>query len=116
MAGGATALVSAGLWCVVAARSTAAIPYVRCQISRLKSHPTPLWHSDLAQIVAVAAVLSGWALDAVPVAAAAAIGVVAFINLVAVRLAPRPALVIGIQQTVLGVGVITTTAIAVLVA
>ncbi len=66
LAGGESDLVAYGLWCVVAARSVAAIAYVRCQILRSHSRPAPRWHSDFGQIAALAAVTIGWSLDAVP--------------------------------------------------
>ena len=113
LADGAPAVVAWGLWVVVAGRSVAAIPYVRTQILRTKSNPAPRWHSDAAQLAAVAAVVVGGAFDWVPVAAVIAVAILAAINLVAVRLAPRPAVVIGIQQTIFGLVVIVTTAIAV---
>lgn len=74
LADGASTRVAWGLWVVVAARSVAAIPYVRTQIQRTKSRPSPNWHSDVAQLAAI--------------------------NLGALRLAPKPAAVIGIQQTI----------------
>lgn len=113
LADGVSTKLSWGLWLVVAARSVAAIPYVRTQILRTRSRPGPRWHSDAAQLAGVAAVLVGWVFDLVPAAAAVAIAVLAVINVVAVRLTPRPAVVIGIQQTIFGVAVILTTAIAV---
>lgn len=113
LADGAGTRLAWGLWLVVAARSIAAIPYVRTQIMRTRSRPGPRWHSDAAQLVGVAAVFIGWVFDLVPAAAAVAIAVLATINVVAVRLAPRPAVVIGVQQMIFGIAVILTTAIAV---
>lgn len=112
LADGAPSLLAWGLWLVIAARSGAAIPYVRVQILRAKSRPGPIWHSDAAQLTAVAGTMLGWALDLVPAAAVIAIGAVATINVAATRLTPRPAVVIGIQQTIVGIVVILTTAIA----
>jgi hypothetical protein len=112
LADGESATVAWGLWVVIAARSAAAIPYVRTQILRTKSRPAPNWHSDTAQLAAVTGVSIGWATDLVPAAAVVAITVLAVINLVAVRLVPRPAVVIGIQQTIFGIAVILATAIA----
>jgi hypothetical protein len=43
----------------------------------------------------------------------AAIGVIAVINVAAVRLTPRPAVVIGVQQMIFGLGVVAVTAVAV---
>ncbi len=113
LAGGTATTIAWGLWVVIAARSVAAIPYVRTQILRTRSRPGPRWHSDIAQLAAVAAALLGWVLDLVPVAAVVAIAVLAALDLVAVRLAPRRAVVIGIQQMILGIAVILTTAIAI---
>lgn len=113
LAGGSSTSVAWGLWVVVAARSVAAIPYVRTQILRTKSRPAPNWRSDAAQLTAVAGATLGWATDLLPAAASVAIAVLAIINLVAVRLAPKPAVVIGIQQMIFGIAVILTTAIAI---
>ena len=114
LAGGTDARVAWGLWVVIAARSLAAIPYVRTQILRAKSRPGPRWHSDGAQLVAVIAAVAGWQFDLIPVAAAITIAAVAAINLAAVRLAPQRAVVIGVQQIVVGIAVITVAALAVL--
>ncbi len=105
--------VAWGLWLVVAARSVAAVPYVRTQVSRARSNPGSNWHSDLAQLSAVAIAVLGWSTGLVPAAAAIVIVLLAGANIGALRLAPRPAVVIGIQQTVVGVAVIAATALAV---
>lgn len=112
LADGAGTKVAWGLWVIVGARSVAAIPYVRTQIMRVRSQPGPRWHSDVAQLTAVAAAALGWAFDLVPTAAVVALVVLAGINVAAVRLAPRRAVVIGIQQMVFGIAVILTTAVA----
>ncbi len=112
LADGSSTSVAWGLWVVIAARSAAAIPYVRTQILRAKSRPAPIWHSDAAQMAAVAATALGWAFDLVPGVALVVVASLAAANLVAVRLAPRPAVVIGIQQTIVGIAVILATAIA----
>ena len=114
LAGGSSTLVATGLWCVVAARSVAAITYVRCQIVRSKSQPLPRWHSDAGQVVAAVAVAIGWTLDAVPLAAALAVGALCVFDLVGLgRPAPR-AVVIGIQRMVFGLIVVAVTATSVL--
>ena len=58
----------------------------------------------------------GWALDAVPLAAVAAIGVVATVNVIGVRRPPSRPVVLGLQQMVLGIAVVAVTGTAVLVA
>lgn len=55
----------------------------------------------------------GWLVGAVPLAAAMAIVAIAAFNAGAVRAAPRPAKVIGLQQMVFGLAVVAVTAIAV---
>lgn len=112
-AGGEAARVAWGLWAVVAARGGMAVPYARTQVLRLHGRPAPGWHSDLAQGVGLAAAAVGWWLGAVPTAALAAIAVVAATNLAMVRGQPKPAKVIGLQQTAFGLAVIAITAIAV---
>lgn len=114
LADGASTRIAWGLWVVVAARSLAAIPYVRYQIQRTKSQVGERWHSDASQVVAATGAAIAWAADIVPLAAAIAIAIVAVINMVAVRAAPRRAVVIGIQQTVVGIAVIAATAAAIL--
>jgi hypothetical protein len=113
LAGRAPDRVAWGLWFVVAVRSLAAIPYVRTQISRAKSRNHPRWFSDFAQVVAGVAVIAVAAVDLVPVASAAIICIIAAANIVAVRIAPRRAVLIGIEQTLHGVAVIGTTALAI---
>jgi hypothetical protein len=112
LAGGAETDIALSLWCVIAARSIAAIPYVRTQVLRTRTTPPPLWPSDLAQLCGAAVAVTGWAFAAVPVAAAGLIVVLGLLNIVLVRRPPRAAVQIGIQQLVVGVVVIAVTAIA----
>ena len=114
LADGASSTMAWGLWVVLAARSLASIPYVRMQILRLRSRPAPRRDSDIAQLVALAVAIGGWIGGLVPGPAVVAIAVLAGSNAVAVRLPPRRVVVIGIQQMVLGLAVIATTAVAVL--
>ena len=113
LAGGAADSVAAGLWLVIAARSIAAVPFVRVQLLRAKARAHFVWHSDLAQVVAVAMGVTGWLTDLVPPAAVAALAILAIFDLVAVRRAPQPAPIIGAQQVVLGLTVILITALGV---
>jgi hypothetical protein len=116
IAGDESGLVAAGLWCVIGARSVAAIPYVRCQILRTRSRSAPRWQSDVAQVAAVTIAIVGWLVDAVPIAAVVALAVLGVVNLASMSLAPRKPLVIGVQQMIFGLGVIAVTAVAVLAA
>ena len=113
LADAAPTRVAWGLWLVMAARSLSAIPYVRTQIRRRKAKPGALWSSDLAQLGAVIAAWLGWSFDLVPLAATVAISVLAALNVLAVRLPTRSAVTVGIQQTIVGIIVIATTAVAI---
>ncbi|MAT04012.1 MAG: hypothetical protein CL424_03090 [Acidimicrobiaceae bacterium] len=113
LADGAETSLALGLWVVVAARGAAAIPSARTQVFRTHGRPHRLWHSDLAQVVAAAAVVIAWSVGAVPSAAVVAVAAVAVFNLGAVRTAPRPATIIGFQQMFFGIAVVVITAIAV---
>ena len=72
-----------------------------------------MWHSDLAQVAALAAVVAAWMLDAVRLAPVVAVLAVAMFNIVAVRGPVRRAVVIGMQQMAFGIAVTVVTAIAV---
>ncbi len=110
---GADSKLALGLWSVVAARSAAAIPYVRTQLMRLHGRPFQLWLSDAAQVLEVAVAAIAWAVDAIPFAPVVAIAAVGAINLAAVRAEPRPAKVIGFQQMFFGLFVVAVTAASV---
>lgn len=110
LAGGARGGLAVALWCVVASRGVAAIPFVRTQVLRLHGRPHARWHSDLAQAAALVAVAIGWAVGDVPAASVAALALVAGVNLVAVRTDPRPPKVLGSQQMALGLVVTLVTA------
>jgi hypothetical protein len=114
LAAGAEIALALGLWVVVAARAAAAIPYARTQVFRTRGRPHHLWHSDVAQVIAAVAVTIAWLADAVPLAAAVVIAAVAVFNVGAVRAAPRPAKIIGLQQMFFGIAVVVVTAAAVL--
>lgn len=116
LAGGTSAGLAAGLWCVAAARSAAAIPYVRTQLLRAKDRPWRRWPADLAQALSVAAVAAAWMLGFLPGLAVAALVVSAVVNLVGLRLPPRRAVLIGAEQSVQGLTVVLITAGAVALA
>ncbi|MGI9624578.1 MAG: YwiC-like family protein [Acidimicrobiales bacterium] len=113
LVGGETAELAMGLWVVVSARAGAAIPYARLQVFRAHGRSVARWHSDVAQLLAVVAVVVAWILDSIPVAPVLAIAAIAVFNIVALRGPVKRAVVIGVQQTVFGVVVVAVTAIAV---
>ncbi len=108
------AALAIGLWVVVSARAVAAIPYARAQVFRVHNRPIRLWHSDLAQLIAVAAVTVAWALDAIPLAPVLTVAALAAFNVVAVRASVRRVVVIGLEQVASGLAVVAVTAISVL--
>ena len=116
LADGAEVRLALGLWCVVAARGAAAIPYVRTQVFRLHARPFHRWPSDLAQVLAVAAVAMGWIVDAVPFATIVVLAIVGTFNIAALRLKPRPPKILGVQQMIFGLAVTAVTATAILAA
>lgn len=113
LAGGQSDAVAAALWVVMAARSIAAIPFVRVQLARFKGQEHHVRHSDFAQVAAVAIALGGRLLGEVPTAAVAAIAALAAFEVIAVRLPPRPAAMLGAQQVVLGLTIVLVTGLAV---
>jgi len=114
LAGGTSSSVAAGLWLVMAARSLAAIPFVRVQLLRAKDRAHELWHSDVAQVLAVVIGSVGWLADLIPIAAIAALAIQAVFELVAVRRPPQRAALIGAQQVVVGLTVVLITALGVI--
>jgi len=114
LAGGESTDLAIGLWVLVSARAAAAIPYARTQVFRAHDRPVTLWHSDVAQLLACAAVAAAWMLDAIPFAPVVAVAAIAVFNVVAVRGPVKPAMVIGLQQMSFGIGVIVIASIAVL--
>jgi hypothetical protein len=72
------------------------------------------WHSDLAQVLATAAVVVAWGQGAIVLAPVIAVAVIAAFNVVAVRRPVKPAKTIGLQQMTFGIAVVVITAVAVL--
>lgn len=114
LADGGDGRLAVALWCVVAARSVAAISSVRHQVAHRHGQPPATTRSDAAQLVAVVLVILGWAFTAVPFASVVAVGVVAMLGLRAVRVPPPRPAVIGLQQMAIGLLVVAVTAAAVL--
>lgn len=111
---GGSASLAVGLWVVVSARAAAAIPYARAQVFRAHDRPVTWWHSDLAQVLATAAVAVAWSIGAIPLAPVIAVAAIATFNVAAVRGPVEPAKTIGLQQMAFGIAVVVITAVAVL--
>ncbi len=113
LTGGESRDLAVGLWVLVSARAAAAIPYARTQVFRAHDRPVTLWHSDVAQLLAVAAVVAAWVWDGIPFAPVVAVAMIATFNVAAVRGAVKQAVVIGLQQMTFGILVIAVAAVAV---
>lgn len=111
LTGGAETTIASGLWLVMAARSIAAIPFVRVQLLRAKNRAHETWHSDVAQGLAIVIGLAGWSTDLVPIAAVVALAIQSTFELVAIRRPPQRAALIGAQQVVVGLTVVLITAL-----
>jgi hypothetical protein len=114
LAGGADVGLAAGLWLVLAGRSIAVMPFVRVQIARLRRGFGPVATSDRAQIAGATVALAAVAADVRLAAGAAAVLVVATLQVWWVRRPPVPAKVLGIRQLALGLAVVAATAAGVL--
>jgi YwiC-like protein len=112
-AGGTGWSVAIGLWVVLAARSIACIPFARAQVQRIKGHAAKRWGSDLAQAAALAVIITGWAVGAVPLAAVAAVAILGALQLCWLRRPPPAVIVLGVTQVLIGVAVVLTAAAAV---
>jgi hypothetical protein len=110
-ADGAGAL-AAGAWLVIVARAVASLPFVRYQLSRTKRHPNRRWAQDLAQAASVVLVLTGTWFGWLPWGAVVPIVVLVAVQLVLARTRPPKAVVVGVQQLVLGLAVVITAGLA----
>lgn len=108
--GGVSASVAAGLWLVIAARSVAAVMFVRLQLRRAKQQPYK--HAGAGQTLAVVAVTVGAVVGLVPWVAWGSIVVLAIVHSWLARRPPPSVPVIGAQQVVLGLFVVLTAGLA----
>ncbi|MEZ5143302.1 MAG: YwiC-like family protein [Acidimicrobiales bacterium] len=114
LAGGGDVATAAGVWLVVAARAVASVPFVRLQLARAKAQPHRRWACDLAQALAVALAIGGWAVGWLPPAAPIVVGLLAVVQVGLARTRPPRAALLGAQQVVLGLTVVVTTALGIL--
>jgi len=112
VAGGATSKVAAACWAVLAARSVASVPFARFQVERSKGHPGDRRSSDIAQVVALAAIWAGLAAGVVPLIAAATVTTLVALQWWAARNRPPAIAVLGAAQVVAGVAVVVATGLA----
>jgi hypothetical protein len=112
VAGGHGAAEAVAAWLVLAARSATAIPAVRDQVARLHGRSTTPRLLVLGDAAAVALAAIAVATSSAALAGAVAVGVVIAVQR-ATAGTPVPAKVLGIRQTVLGVGVVVAAALGV---
>jgi hypothetical protein len=110
LAGGAGGGLAVALWLVLAARSVAAIPFVRVQIARLHGRPAPAATSDRAQVAGVATATVAIAADVAVAAGALVVALVAIAQAWWTRRPAVPAKVLGLRQLAVGVGLVVVTA------
>jgi hypothetical protein len=111
LADGGGGRLAAGVWAVLVARVVTSIPNVRAQIARLHGHPTGAAGGLIADTVAVAVAAVAVLLD--PGLAAGAVAIVAVVVVQrATARGPVPrAVVLGIRQMAMGLGVVVVTAL-----
>ena len=113
LAAGADGLVAGGLWVVAGARAVAAVPFVRVQIRRVKNQAHREVTSDVAQLTAGVAAVTGYAIGAVPVAGTMAVVGLGVAHIALLRMPPPAIPALGAQQVALGLGVVLATALGV---
>ena len=113
LADGGEASLAIGLWAVLSGRVLTSIPYVRGQIARQHGRRQIWWSTSAGDLLAVAfaALAAGLARELLA-GALAVLGLI-FVQRVLAHGPPRPAKVIGIQQTVLGLALVVITALGV---
>ena len=114
LAGNRAAGLAIGVWMVLAARAIGAIPFVRVQILRLRRGQGPVWHSDLAQVAAVAIATLAMIADRRLLAGLVGVLLLAFAQSVWVRQAPIPAKRLGLREMAIGIALVAVTAVGVL--
>ena len=110
LADGDEANLAIGLWAVLGGRVLTSIPYVRGQIARVHGRRQIGWATATGDLLAVAFVALAAGLASELLAGALAVLGLIFVQRVLAHGPPRPATVIGIQQTVLGLAVVVITA------
>lgn len=114
VAGGGSNTLAAGVWLVLAARSVAAIPFIRTQIMRLRRGRVSTRSSDLAQLTALVFAGAAVAVDADMLIGSLGVLAIVVAQFTWVRRSPvPPAKVLGMRQMALGFALVAVTAIGV---
>lgn len=113
IAGGAPVAVAAAAWLVLAARSLAAIPYVRAQVLRLHRPEGAPGPGGVLGAQGAGLVVAGAAVALIPAALAGAVALAAssVIRLLGLRRPPRSVPRLGVLESALGALVVAATAV-----
>lgn len=106
--------LAAALWLVLAARVLTSIPFVRAQVALLHGRSTPAAVAALGDGAAVAAAIAAVVADRSVVAGAATIAIILAYQRISGRRPPSRAAILGVRQTVVGLTLVTVTALGVL--
>jgi hypothetical protein len=113
LAGGESAALAIALWCVLAARAVASVPFARTQVLRLRTTPPSPRTSDLAQLAGVVLAAVAVAIDEAVLLGAVAVVLVTLVQFAWSRGPARPAKTVGFAQLGFGLAVVFATAIGV---
>lgn len=114
IAGDGSARLAAAVWLLLAARSIAAIPFIRTQIGRLHRGAVSSRSSDLFQLLAVVIAAVAAVVEPDVLVGSIAVLVIVGLHLAWVRRSPvPPAKVLGLRQVALGFALVAATAIGV---
>ncbi|MBV1892610.1 MAG: YwiC-like family protein [Ilumatobacteraceae bacterium] len=112
--GNGDARLAIAAWMILAARSLAAVPFVRTQIVRLRRGTAPLLTTDGFQAVGALLAAGAVAIEVSTVFGGIAVALLAAAHVVWLRRPVPPAKVLGLRQMVIGFSVVGATAIGVL--
>lgn len=112
LAGGRDTPEAIAVWLILAARATTAIPHVRALIARMRGRTPSSTGLLLADAAALALAVVAAVLAPATTAGAVAVAAVVVIQRVTAT-KPAPPKVVGIRQTILGLGVVVATVIGI---
>jgi hypothetical protein len=110
LAAGDAVELAVALWLIAAGRSVASIPFARTQIERLHDRPARFVVSDVAQLVGVGLAVVATVIERSVLPGLVALGVLAALQMLALRRRPVPAVVLGVSQTLAGLVIVLVTA------
>ncbi len=114
LADGETVGLAVALWLVLAARVLTSIPFVRAQVGLLHGRSTPGMEAVLGDVAALAAASAAVLADGSVGAGAATVAVIVVYQRISGRRPPSRAAILGVRQTVVGLTLVTVTALGVL--